>query len=236
METRKKGLSVVFLLLVAFFMSSSPASAYLYAWNPAQRFTDSVNDAPDTPTPGQNILYAWHAFDGDYHYFRIDLESAPAYIDPPGYANTYGIFIDSKALGAPNDDRFIPRTLVNIDYIVSTELDFEGKKHNVLDWDPELQRWKGDEFKDSSNLQFQATENGGKTLEWRVKEGGNFVIGSSFRWWAASMLPGDCDGHGKRTYDVMATPIPSAAWLLGSGIIGLIGLKRRANKREKSGF
>jgi hypothetical protein len=29
------------------------------------------------------------------------------------------------------------------------------------------------------------------------------------------------------------TPIPSAVWLLGSGIIGLIGLKRRANNREK---
>jgi hypothetical protein len=29
---------------------------------------------------------------------------------------------------------------------------------------------------------------------------------------------------------ISATPIPGAAWLLGSGIIGLIGLKRKKNR------
>jgi hypothetical protein len=228
-------LSVAFPLLVAFLFSSSPASAApYYKWDTAQKFTETVETLPDNPTPGQDIVAAWHAFDGTYHYFRIDLLSAPAYKNPPGYANTYGLFIDSKAGGAPTSDGFVPGTLAGIDYIVGTELEFEGRRHNRLDWDPEYLRWKGDEFQDSDHLRFQATENGHKTLEWRVKEGGDFVIGNSFTWWAASMLPGDCDGSGKQTYDVMATPIPNAAWLLGSGIIGLIGLKRRTNKRKKT--
>jgi len=221
--------------MVALLLASAvPASAaYFYDWSAAQQFTDSLNDAPYSPTPGQNITDAWHAFNGTYHYFRIDLAHAPEYLFPPpgaGAANTYGLFIDSKAGGAPNSDRFVPGTLSGIDYIVSTELEFEGRRHNRLDWDKELLRWKGDEFKDSDNLRFQATENGGKALEWRVREGGNFVIGSSFTWWAASMLPGDCYGSGKLTYDVMAPPSPNAAWLLGSGLIGLIGLKRRKRK------
>ena len=48
------------------------------------------------------------------------------------------------------------------------------------------------------------------------------------------MLPGE--GTAKETYDLTraaVTPIPNVAWLLGSGIIGLIGLKRRAIKRNE---
>lgn len=222
----------VLLVVVLFPLALAvPASAaYFYNWDTAQKFTDPVNDAPYTPTPGQNVIAAWHAFDGTYHYFRLDLLSAPAYTVPPGYANTYGLFIDSKGGGAPNSDRFVPGALTGIDYIVGTELEFEGIRHSRLDWDKTLQRWRGDEFQESDNLRFHATENGGSTLEWRVKEAGNFLIGSSFTWWAASMLPGNESGVGKQTYDVMATPIPNAAWLLGSGVLALIGLKRRRPK------
>jgi hypothetical protein len=241
LSLRKTGFSAVLLLLVTLCLSPAPASAaYYYQWGtaPSQMYSDPSNDAPYTPTLGQNLVTAWHAFDGTYHYFRLDLASAPSYLNPPGYADTYGLYIDSKPGGAPSDDKNVPGTISGIDYIVSTALDFQGKKHTILDWDPALQRWRRDEFQGSDNFLFQALD-GGKTLEWRVKEAGNFIIGSSFTWWAASMLPGG-DHSAPITYDLTgasvfpsnspAVPIPSAAWLLGSGVIGLIGLKRRRAK------
>lgn len=90
--------------------------------------------------------------------------------------------------------------------------------------------WKVDEFKHSDQLQFRHAENGGTTLEWWVKDGqGDRHIGNSFTWWAATKYLGD---H-HHTNDVLATPIPNAAWLLGSGILALIGLKRRNRKNDR---
>ena len=84
-------------------------------------------------------------------------------------------------------------------------------KHDRLDRDKELQVRKADEFKDSDHLIFQHSEDSGKALEWKHKDGqGGRHIGNSFT----------CN-------DVVATPIPSAAWLFASGILALIGLKRR---------
>lgn len=230
-ETRKKGLSAVFLLLVGFFLSSSPASAaYLYdSWSSAQKFEDTVN-APYNPTPGQDIVAAYQAYDAGYLYFRIDLAGVPSGT-PPDYANTYGIYIDSKAGGTDSSDMYVPGTLSGIDFIISTDLKFD--KFNRMIWDPEFQLWKVEEFKGSAGLKFQGTVNDGKmTLEWRVKDGeGEKYIGNSFTWSAATMLPGT--ESDKKTYDIagpVVTPIPSAAWLLGSGIIGLIGLKRRKDR------
>ena len=226
MVRRLLGLTLLGVAAMILLVPAGPASAaYLYDWSSVQQYTDSTNDAPYSPTSGQNILTAWHAYDGTYHYFRIDLASAPSSTFPPGYANTYGIYIDSRAGGAPNGNEYIPGTLTGIDFIVSSEVELEN--NNRLDWDKELQRWKVDEFKHSDDLTFQHGENGGTTLEWRIRDGeGEKYIGNSFAWWAATMLPGD-DGQAKITYDVMATPIPASAWLLGSGLIALVGLKRR---------
>ena len=105
-----------------------------------------------------------------------------------------------------------------------------------MKWDKESQTWIVNSFTSNSGLQFQ-TVNGGTTLEWKMKDGDNeFHIGNIFTWWAGTMLPGV--GDAKETYDLtsgtVATPIPGAAWLLGSGVIGFIGLKRRTNNRDKS--
>ena len=226
----------VFIVMVALLLASAvPASAayFYYDWSSAQKVTDP---AGDTTYPGRDILAAYQAYNNGYLYFRIDLASAPSGHFPPGYANTYGLYIDSRAGGAPSSDEYVPGAvqgigpLSGIDFIVSSELEIE--RCNRLDWDPEFQVWRVDEFKDRSKLKFQAYKNGGTTLEWRVKDGkGVKHIGNAFTWWAGTMRPGE--GSAKRTYDLTnatITPIPSAAWLLGSGIIGLIGLKRRRTK------
>jgi hypothetical protein len=90
-----------------------------------------------------------------------------------------------------------------------------------------------DEFKHSDHLQFQYVENGGKILEWWFKDGHwDRHIGISFTGWAATLPLG---GHHNviETNHVSTTPIPNAAWLLGSGVLALIGLKRRNRKNDR---
>jgi hypothetical protein len=90
-------------------------------------------------------------------------------------------------------------------------------KHDRLDGGKELQVRNVGDFKDSDNLKFQHGENGGTKLEWGGKVGkDDRHIGNSFT----------CN-------DVVATPIPTAAWLLGSGFLALIGLKRRNRKKDR---
>jgi hypothetical protein len=90
-----------------------------------------------------------------------------------------------------------------------------------------------DEFKHSDHLQFQHVENGGKTLEWWFKDGHwDRHIGISFTGWAATLPLGD-HHNVIETNHVSATPIPNAAWLLGSGVLALIGLKRRNRKNVR---
>jgi len=67
-----------------------------------------------------------------------------------------------------------------------------------------------------------AFESDGKFLEWKLSAA---TIGSNSTWWietydGATLV--DTTAHAS-----VATPIPNAAWLLGTGLIGLIGLKRR---------
>src|SRR5512140_1181401 len=95
-ETRKKGLSVAFLLLVGFFLSSSPASAtYLYDnWSSAQKVDDIQGDAGGLDYYGRDIKAAYQAYSEGYLYFRIDLWAAPNNTVPPSYAETYGLYID----------------------------------------------------------------------------------------------------------------------------------------------
>lgn len=79
---------------------------------------------------------------------------------------------------------------------------------------------------------------------YNIGYGGTFTPTTSgelklLMWGLPSGSPSDLTGHtifaethcGGVTADVSATPIPGAAWLLGSGIIGLIGLKRKKSKK-----
>lgn len=81
-----------------------------------------------------------------------------------------------------------------------------------------------------------------------LPDGSPLIAGSDFSLWLAADAAGgtplrtadgklleialNADGTALKTvYDAgtFATPIPAAAWLMGSGLFGLVGLKRRKN-------
>lgn len=45
-------------------------------------------------------------------------------------------------------------------------------------------------------------------------------------WWR----PHDRGIHGLKHHQPTATPIPTAVWLLGTGLVGLVGIKRKLRK------
>ncbi len=77
---------------------------------------------------------------------------------------------------------------------------------------------------------FGSTATGGKLLEWKLTAADLSGIDPNSTWWFETF-------EGTALKDTTApasilTPIPNAAWLLGSGIICLIGLKRRTTKKS----
>ncbi len=197
---------------------------------------DPIRDSSDpyNYNPGQDITKGWYAYGqeggSNYHYFRIDLVAAPG---SGNLGNLYGIFIDSKPnYGAPSDNKIVPGGLNGIDFILCASVD-EIERYGVVEWDEEFLRWKRGDFTESDDLKFQNNER--LTLEWRVKDypaGDNKHIDTPFSFWGATMYPSD-NPLKKKTFDItkqVTTPIPNAAWLLGAGVVALIGLKRRKPK------
>ena len=66
-------------------------------------------------------------------------------------------------------------------------------------------------------------------LEWKFNAADHPTIGPGSTWYVEAFTGGSLvDTAGNAS---VATPIPNAAWLLGSGIIGLIGLRRRRARK-----
>jgi hypothetical protein len=59
-------------------------------------------------------------------------------------------------------------------------------------------------------------------LQWKFAASG---LESGYSWWAVTQK-----GDGINVSDYAIAPIPNAFWLLGSGLVGLIGLRRRIRK------
>jgi hypothetical protein len=60
----------------------------------------------------------------------------------------------------------------------------------------------------------------GNILQWKVQITG---LASAFSWWGVTQKD-----DGIHDVDIAVTPIPATAMLLGSGLVGLVGLRRRS--------
>ncbi len=219
----KVWIAVLFAASIILAPMQPANAAYLYNWDSAQKFSDPVGDAINSPSnTGRDIVAAWGAVDGGHTYFRIDLVSAP--VEDYNWGTKFGIYIDNKAGGAPASNYNVPQ-ISGIDGKIDSTLYVWPNQ-----WVGKYKYWDAaaNDFSSSSTtgVAFQHTENGGATLEWRYE--GDF---GDFTWYAASLYEGYSDSV-KCTFDYLATPIPSSILLLGSGLIALIGLgRRRAGKK-----
>ncbi|MBI5575162.1 MAG: hypothetical protein HY896_02225 [Deltaproteobacteria bacterium] len=243
---RKKSFNTVLFSLAAIVLATFPASVlgatYLYPWDTGSSVSIVDADPPGSPTnTGNDITKAWYAYGTEgstgYHYFRMDLSGVPTSANA---WNMYGMYIDSKPGGATSADIHIPFAdgvippAAGIDMIIFSFIRGGAASGMALQWDEGLVAWKLVNFQYSpdANLLAQNSMNGGKTLEWRFLDYPSSdwrYINTPFSFWGGIMLaPGIAPV--KTTYDVtgqVVTPIPNAAWLMGAGIIALVGLKRR---------
>ena len=226
---------VVAVVLVLF--SPAFAFAYIYDWTlpSVQVVTDPAGDS--RRGTGTDILAAYHAYNGIYHYFRMDLAAAPTPIDH-NEALTYGFYIDYKPGGAPAGPWNTTHPNVPVPGIDLIVLSATNAPSSPIAWLGNVTKEWVANVSDFNNRfyftevprinQFQYTEGGGTILEWRY--GDNGILGANFTWVAANVGPTGEYFNDMTTATV--TPIPSAVWLLGSGIIGLVGLKRRQARRS----
>ena len=205
MKTRKNILTVVFLA-VLFATLPQMASAALYGgWGATPNISDDPSDAGGG---AKDITGIWHAFDGTYNYFRMDVAGP---ISASDFANVYGIYIDTNAANLTSPT-LAENSAVTLVFSWGLTL-FESAVATGS-----ISEWAYERSGDS------------KTLEWKIKFFDGFP--NAYYYLGATSMVNSTETTIKDTTDVAAVPIPSAVWLLGTGLIGLVGLKRRQSKRR----
>lgn len=168
------------------------------------------------PSAQQDIVSATRSFDDTYQYFTINIAGTLG-----AGAEGYGImFIGGSPAGSGASKFDYYSDLLkplNIDaYMKVTYTTFPG--YTVED----------KYINNAGNILDLTVSNftgSGSQLEWKIAK---TQLASSFSWLAVSL-----DGVGHPLTDrtgVAVTPIPNAVWLFGSGIVALVGLKRRKSK------
>jgi len=201
------GLACALSLLLAV----SPASAaFTFDWtSPGVISLTDADVFPPGPVPGsngENITKVWWGWSSNVHYFRMDLAGTPSGSDS---ADSYGIHMDFMS-GSGDAGYFGVDTL-----LLSS---FDGSSYT-----PGMNVWDGAAYAPVPGMvlpftgfDFQAS---GNMLEWKL-----YGDLKQFTWWGVTE-----EGMSFRDISstVVTTPIPSAAWLLGSGVVALVGLRRR---------
>ena len=195
-------------------------AAYLYDWDSGSNVVLSIDPVGDAP-PAQDILGLWWGRDDTSMYLRMDLAAPPV-------ASTeicYGIYADvMPGYGSPPNYYRVPDQLSDVDYYISAFFDGTGVVGWAHQWHPaglfmETQLPPG---------YVQATENGGRTIEWLVPYA---YPGGVYPYWGAVVQANFQDTLTMDITSQMFTPEPSTLALLALGAGGLY-LKRR---RSRSG-
>jgi hypothetical protein len=148
------------------------------------------------------------------YVFQMDLKTLPSGSNADNL-NLYGIYLGGANLTAPKLGAQYPTG-----FTASTENFYmiwgaAGTFYNLP--------------RGSSVSASFTTLPGQNALEWRINT--NSIPSSDWFYGAISTLNGGTVFATTTAAPIAAAPIPAAAWLLGSGIIGLIGIRRRNQKR-----
>jgi len=112
---------------------------------------------------------------------------------------------------------YIPTGLTGIDYVLDSH--YNPNQNGFTQHD--FHSWDGSIF---TSVTPYATEQNGDQLEWQIQRA---LLGDAFTFSAGTHS--DVVSFGV-TYDITniaAVPVPAAAWLLGSGLLAAIGIRRR---------
>ncbi|MDA8133276.1 MAG: hypothetical protein M0T82_01525 [Desulfobacteraceae bacterium] len=227
---KNKLLAMVLAAVIQVAVLSGSASAVAVSFpdwdNPAELSKVFVVDGQDHNN-AWDISKAWHATDGEFHYFRMDLVQAPGITQ---YAGIYGIYIDALPGGSPAGFTYVPNQ-EGIDYALDShygpnEAPQGGQgfiQHDFHHWNNNSQVM--DKLGTLDNLQT------GATLEWAISVD---AIGSSFTWFAAThdyvgnIIQLTWDRTNIAASAPAPVPAPSAGLLFASALLGLSLARRKS--------
>ncbi|MBV5334805.1 MAG: VPLPA-CTERM sorting domain-containing protein [Sulfuricurvum sp.] len=229
-KMRKKCIAMSSLLLGgAMVISAANANAFIIDWADTLNYSIvSVTDPTDA-NGGRDITKAWSATDGANYYFRMDLADSP--YGTSANAGIYGIYIDAVAGGANSGHTYVPATPTS--FSTDHVLDGHYDSNQTGFFKSDYHVWNGSLMEEISipSHEFQYTANDGKTLEWKIAVS---ALGTGFNWFAAShdhiqdVVQLTWDRTGTMSPAPAPVPVPAAAWLLGSGLVGLVSFRRRS--------
>lgn len=216
-------LCAVMLLAVA----SAANGAYIYPWASTPNVSDGVLG---TVSPATDIVSLWYEDDATYHYFRLDIEGAPSSSD---FAGLYSIIIDSKAGGADGElwPSYLPDGVYGIDYFI--DMHYEPTFGGF--WAAHLHEYDSDGdqilITTLSTSDYQYSENGGTTLEWRVAKSGiggtaDFTIRAATHDQGSSVDTYDLAPNGGSSGYTVPEPVTAALVAFG-GVVVLLHRRRR---------